>query len=114
MDNNDLFNALNEDKDFMDFMKEMRENIDSKTMDEMRDFSVSISDKQMYASYDVLKLMRVSLMHKPLEQFAFVQLNKNEWSDENIETMTKHLNLVRIITDIINKIDTEQLRKEGA
>ena len=53
-------------------------------------------------------------MNKPLEQFAFVQLNKNEWSDENIEIMTKHLNLVRLITDIINKIDTEQLRNEGA
>ena len=114
MENNDFMNALKEDKDFMDFMNEMRESIGSKTMDEMKEVTVSVSDKQMYDSCAVLKLMRVSLMNKPLEQFAFVQLNKNEWSDENIEIMTKHLNLVRLITDIINKIDTEQLRNEGA
>ncbi len=103
-------NKESDEESFTDFLKGFH---NSKQFEEMKEISIIAAETQMEEAADIMKLMRTSLLTKPLHIFALVQ-TKNDWSDEDLKTMKEYLGLIQIITDIINKVETEKLRKEGA
>lgn len=104
----------NNDEDMMEMMKELAKVMADDKMDHVKSFTVNVANNQIYESISVFRLMRVSLLHEPLTLFAKIQLKDNEWSDEDLEIMGKHMTLLQQLCDIINKLEIEKLRNEGA